>query len=143
MSARSRYIVGAVIVLGLLGLPSAVVSYGVATAQQLGTGAKLGVWTLLWGVWLYGAYLFHNKLPPQGGSMAAPLDRSKRSSAAGQMLLSLAADSSARVDERHDAILELSDQAGHALWIIWKRQGKRAPPDIVARMSEPARKFFE
>ena len=94
-------------------------------------------------------------------------NRFKRTTPSREQILALAADASAEVGDRDDAILALSDfddpevedvllkiasdasedemltdEAGHALWIIWDRQGKAPLPDIVARMQPSARKFF-
>ena len=91
----------------------------------------------------------------------------KASPATAQQLLAYAVDKTADLGGRDDAVLELSaydlaevesallrmagdeaeeemlvDQAGHALWIIWSRQGRVPPPELVARMLPSAKKFF-
>ena len=91
----------------------------------------------------------------------------KEPPATAQQLLAYAADKTADIGGRDDAVLELSaydleevesgllrmagdeaeeemlvDQAGHALWIIWSRQGRVPPPELVARMLPSAKKFF-
>ena len=90
-----------------------------------------------------------------------------RRPATAQQLLAYAMDKTADLGGRDDAVLELSaydleevergllrmagdeaedemlvDQAGHALWIIWSRQSKVPPPELVACMQPSARKFF-
>ena len=87
--------------------------------------------------------------------------------ATAQELLAYALDKAADLGGRNDAVLELSaydleevesgllrmagdeaeeemlvDQAGHALWIIWSRQGRVPPPELLASMLPSARKFF-
>jgi hypothetical protein len=54
--------------------------------------------------------------------------------AAEHALLSIALDASGDED--------LADEAGHSLWEIWRRNGKR-DADAVARMHPAARKFFD
>jgi hypothetical protein len=54
--------------------------------------------------------------------------------AAEQALLQIALDASSDED--------LADEAGHSLWEIWQRKGKR-DADAVARMHPAARKFFD
>jgi len=91
----------------------------------------------------------------------------KEPSAPALQLLAYALDKTADLGGRDDAILELSaydleevesgllqiardkgeeemlvDQAGHALWIIWSRQGRVPAPELVAGMQSSARKFF-
>ena len=82
-------------------------------------------------------------------------------------LISVLLSSSAEFGDRHDAAMDLAeydqpaaeralldivldaasdgdlaDAAGHSLWQIWRRKGKR-DPEVVARMHPEARKFFD
>lgn len=81
-------------------------------------------------------------------------------------LLSVLLDTSAEFGDRHDAAMDLAeydqpaveqallnvvldaasdadlaDAAGHSLWQIWQRTGKK-DRELVARMHPEARKFF-
>lgn len=84
-----------------------------------------------------------------------------------QQLLAYAKDKTADLGGRDDAVLALSDfdlpeveegllqmamdatedemlvdQAGHALWILWSRQGRVPSGAVVSGMLPSARKFF-
>lgn len=66
MSARTRYLLVALVVLACYGALATAVSLRVFSAPQLSFLTKAAVYALVWGFFVYGAYIFRKRLPPAG-----------------------------------------------------------------------------